>query len=75
LLGYLLSWASKKGHLKIVRYLHRAGVELNVRNDDPLCRAGDGGHLDIVRYLHQNGGKLFLHATMSLSAGRLRRVT
>ena len=59
MLGNLLSWASKKGHLKVVRYLHRVGVELNVRNDDPLCLACNGGHLDIVRYLHQNGSKIF----------------
>ena len=58
LLGYLLSWASENGQLKMVRFLHKVGVELNARNDEPLCRACDRGHLDIVRYLHQNGGKL-----------------
>jgi hypothetical protein len=42
-----------------VRYLNNIGVELNARNDDPLCRACDGGHLDIVRYLHHNGSKHF----------------
>ena len=79
LLGNLLSWASKKGHLKVVRYLHRVGVELNVRNDDPLCLACNGGHLDIVRYLHQNGSKIFARDNEPLcraaAAGHLELVS
>ena len=79
LLGYLMSWASKKGHLKAVRYLHRVGVEPKVRNDDPLCRACDGGHLDIVRYLHQNDSKIFARDNEPLcraaAAGHLELVS
>jgi putative sugar O-methyltransferase len=79
LLGYLLSWASDKGHLKVVRYLHRVGVELNICDDEPLCRACDGGHLDVVRYLHQNGGKIFTRDNEPLcraaAAGHLELVS
>ena len=79
MLGYLLSWASDKGHLKVVRYLHRVGVELNICDDEPLCRACDGGHLDVVRYLHQNGGKIFTRDNEPLcraaAAGHLELVS
>lgn len=74
-----MSWASKKGHLKAVRYLHRVGVEPKVRNDDPLCRACDGGDLDIVRYLHQNDSKIFARDNEPLcraaAAGHLELVS
>ena len=41
-----------------MHYLHETGAELNVRNNEALCRACENGHLDVVRYFQENGVKL-----------------
>ena len=52
--------ASLKGHLEVLRYLHReAGCDLNATREDgrtAAMAASEGGHLEVLRYLHRDAG-------------------
>ena len=82
--GTALHSASFKGHLQIVRYLLRYGVNVNVGDsgyDTSLLLASWQGHGDIVRCLLQHGADVelrdqFQHTPLNLAAnlGRLDAV-
>ena len=58
LCGTPLHSASLEGHLQVVRYLLRQGVDVNIRdsaNDTPLLLASFKGHLDVVQCLLEHG--------------------
>ena len=47
--------------LSIVQYLHQAGTDINIRDNDgrtALMWAAYKGHGDIVKYLHQAGADI-----------------
>ncbi len=48
---YALIWASKNGHLDIVKYLISAGANIHAYNDYALRMASLNGHLEVVKYL------------------------
>ena len=61
--GTPLHSASFEGHLQVVRYLLRRGVNVNVRNsanDTPLLLASWQGHLDVVQCLLEHGADVNL---------------
>ena len=63
LLGTPLHSASSEGHLQVVRYLLRRGINVNVRNsgdDTPLLLASGQGHLDVVQCLLEHGADMNL---------------
>jgi ankyrin repeat protein len=76
LCGTALHVASFKGHLQVVRYLLRHGIDVNVRNsgnDTPLLLASWKGHRDVVQYLLEHGADVglqdqFLNTPLSLAA-------
>nr|XP_054757410.1 ankyrin repeat domain-containing protein 65-like [Lytechinus pictus] len=54
----LIHISSQGGHLDIVKYLVRHGVEIedkDRRGNSPLHHAAYGGHLDVVEYLVGQG--------------------
>ena len=56
--GTALHSASSEGHLQIVRYLLRYGVDVNIRDsglETPLLLASWKGHCDVVQYLLEHG--------------------
>ena len=64
--GTALHAASFEGHLQVVRYLLRLGVDVNVRNtenDTPLLLASMEGHLDVVQCLLYHEADLDLENT------------
>ena len=75
--GTALHSASFEGHLQVVRYLLRLGVDVNVRdstNDTPLLFASWKGHQDVVQCLLEHGADVdlrdqFLNAPLHLAAG------
>jgi ankyrin repeat protein len=61
--GTALHSASFEGHLQVVRYLLRQGVDVNARNcgnSTSLILASWNGHLDVVRCLLDHGADLDL---------------
>ena len=63
LCGTALHSASFEGHLQVVRYLLRHGVDVNIRNTEsstPLLLASWKGHRDIVQCLLDQGADLDL---------------
>ena len=61
--GTALHSASFSGHLQVVRYLLRHGVDVNVRNTElstSLLLASFEGHLDVVQSLLDHGADLDL---------------
>ena len=63
LFGTPLHSASFEGHLQVVRYLLRQGVDVNSRNsgnDTPLLLASWQGHLDVVQCLLKHGADVNL---------------
>jgi ankyrin repeat protein len=61
--GTALHSASLGGHLQVVRYLLRHGVDVNARNcghDAPLLLASWKGHGDVVQYLLKHGADVDL---------------
>ena len=61
--GTALHSASFDGHLQVVRYLLRFGVNVNVRdegNDTPLLLASWMGHRDVVQCLLEHGADVEL---------------
>ncbi|KAK7896856.1 hypothetical protein WMY93_022181 [Mugilogobius chulae] len=52
----LMHYASRHGHLDIVKYLHKQGLDVEVYNNDykrPLHEAASMGHVECVKYLLQ----------------------
>ena len=63
LCGTALHAASFDGHLQVVQYLLRHGVDVNVRdsgNDTPLLLASWQGHRDVVQCLLEHGANVGL---------------
>jgi ankyrin repeat protein len=63
LCGTALHSASLGGHLQVVRYLLRHGMDVNIRvseHDTPLLLASWKGHLDVVRCLLEHGADVDL---------------
>ena len=61
--GTALHSASFKGHLQVVLYLLRRGVDVNVRDsgkDTPFLLASWGGHTDVARCLLEHGADVEL---------------
>jgi ankyrin repeat protein len=61
--GTALHAASFKGHLQVVRYLLRHGLDVNVRvsgHDTPLLLASWKGHSDVVQCLLEHGADVEL---------------
>jgi ankyrin repeat protein len=61
--GTALHSASFEGHIQVVRYLLRHGVDVNVRNsgnDTPLLLASWKGHCDVVQCLLDRGADVDL---------------
>jgi ankyrin repeat protein len=61
--GTALHSASLGGHLQVVRYLLRHGIDVNVRvsgHDTPLLLASWEGHGDVVQYLLEHGADVEL---------------
>jgi ankyrin repeat protein len=61
--GTALHSASLGGHLQVVHYLLRRGIDVNVRAsgyDTPLLVASWKGHLDVVQYLLEHGADVDL---------------
>lgn len=53
--------ASRRGQLRIVRYMHKLGVDLEQRNvygNVPMHYAAKGGFMDLVQYLAGKGADL-----------------
>jgi len=46
-----LRWATRKGYLKVVKYLVENGANIHARNDWTLRWAAINGHLKIVKYI------------------------
>ena len=55
-----LRWASKNGHLEIVKYLVEQGADIHTQIDvnDALIKAILNGHLEVVRYLIEHGADI-----------------
>ncbi|KAN0128641.1 hypothetical protein V8E53_013560 [Lactarius tabidus] len=73
--GTALHSASWEGHIQVVQYLLRLGVDVNVRNsgnDTPLLLASAKGHLDVIQCLLEHGADVDLldefHHTPLISA-------
>ena len=54
---YALKYASIKGHLKCIKYLHPQVYNI-VISDEALEFAASMGHLECIKYLHQNGASI-----------------
>ena len=74
--GTALHSASLEGHLQVVRYLLRHGVDVNIRNNEnstPLLLASWNGHRDVVQCLLDHEADLnlrnkFLNTPLILAA-------
>ena len=55
-----LRWASKNGHLEVVKYLVENKANIHAQNDEALRLASENGHLEVVKYLVEN--KANIHA-------------
>lgn len=63
-----LYFAAKYGHLRAVKWLIKAGADINRKTNDlscPLYAAVDGGHKDVIELLVRNGAEV--NGTYSLS--------
>ena len=72
--GTALHSASYKGHLQVVRYLLRHGVDANVRDsgkDTPFLLASWQGHTDVARCLLEHGADMELRDQLDNSPLRL----
>ena len=50
--------AARQGDLDLVKYLHKAGADLNEMDNErntPILLAALNGHYPIVKYLYDNG--------------------
>ena len=59
--GTAVMESARMGHGDIVQYLHQAGADINIRDNDgrtALMWAAYKGHGDIVKYLHQAGADI-----------------
>ena len=55
----LIDWASNRGYLEVIKYLHLIGKECTL---DALNRVSNYGHLEVVKYLHSIGKECTLDA-------------
>ena len=56
---FVVHQAAIEGRLKLIKYLHRQGIKLNLKDRDgqtPILLAALRGHWNIVYYLHANIG-------------------
>ena len=53
-----LKWASKNGHLDIVKYLVEIGASVHSQHDWALIEASHYGHLEVVKYLVKEGANI-----------------
>jgi len=59
--GTALGYAASDNHVSVVKYLLRAGVDVNSRDssqDTPVLRAAAEGHTEMVGYLAERGADL-----------------
>jgi hypothetical protein len=57
--GNAFKEACRKGHLHIIIWLHRVGVDIHVDNDYGLILACLYGHLEIARWLHKHNADIY----------------
>ena len=53
--SFPLLWATRYGHLNIVKYLHEQGMYIMHNCNMPIILASTYGHLDVVKYLNEHG--------------------
>ena len=53
-----LIWASRNGHLDIVKYLVGKGANIHADDDEALRLASHYGHLEVVKYLVEKGANI-----------------
>ena len=55
----ILRWASRNGHLEMVKYLtEECGANVRIKNDYVVRLASVGGYLEMVKYLINHGAVL-----------------
>ena len=53
--SYTICWASRCGHLDVVKYLVSKGADVTAWDNFAVCLASKYGHLDVVKYLVSKG--------------------
>jgi len=53
-----LCWASKNGHLEVVKFLVEKGANVHTNIDYPHCLASENGHLEVVKFLVEKGADI-----------------
>ncbi len=54
----VLFWASRDGHLEIVKYLVSLGANIKAKYNQAVVYASENGHLEIVKYLVSQGADI-----------------
>ncbi|AGF84863.1 repeat protein [Moumouvirus goulette] len=62
---YPLFWASKGGHLEVVKYLVENGANIHGFSN-PLKNASEEGHLEVVKYLVEHQSDMYLYYDYAL---------
>jgi len=52
--SYGLVWASKEGHINVVKWMVERKIHSDVGNYDAVYEAASSGHLDILKTFHRN---------------------
>ena len=53
-----LFWASKNGHLNVVKYLESKGADIRADDDYAIRWASHNGHLNVVKYLESKSANI-----------------
>ena len=49
-----LRWASRNGHVEMVKVLLKAGADVHAGDDYALCWASRNGHVEVVKVLEEH---------------------